>query len=203
MGNDALILASVSEEQRTCSVRLERVNDWDLSRQNTVFGGCALGQAVYMGANKLETVKVLLDAGASVDYRTFSGGSALTNAVENEDSDPAVVRIILEKLKSSCSPKEFASIVNYKRKSTTLKWKGIYFCCKGFVSTRCIENWSPCNLLQLNVVPPALNHAVMRGDVEIVKILLANGADPYIENDLASKMASGLIVADKTGPLLA
>ena len=30
----------------------------------------------------------------------------------------------------------------------------------------------------------ALNYAVMRGDVEIVKILLENGADPYIENDL-------------------
>ena len=28
----------------------------------------------------------------------------------------------------------------------------------------------------------ALNFAVMRGDVEIVKILLKNGADPYIEN---------------------
>ena len=30
----------------------------------------------------------------------------------------------------------------------------------------------------------ALNFAVMRGDVEIVKILLENGADPYVENDL-------------------
>ena len=30
----------------------------------------------------------------------------------------------------------------------------------------------------------ALNYAVMRGDVEIVKVLLENGADPYVENDL-------------------
>ena len=30
----------------------------------------------------------------------------------------------------------------------------------------------------------ALDYAVMRGDVEIVKILLENGANPYIENDL-------------------
>ena len=30
----------------------------------------------------------------------------------------------------------------------------------------------------------ALNLAVRRGDVEIVKILLENGADPYVENDL-------------------
>ena len=30
----------------------------------------------------------------------------------------------------------------------------------------------------------ALNYAVMRGDVEIVEILLENSADPYVENDL-------------------
>ena len=30
----------------------------------------------------------------------------------------------------------------------------------------------------------ALNYAVTRGDVEIVQILLENGADPYVENDL-------------------
>ena len=30
----------------------------------------------------------------------------------------------------------------------------------------------------------ALNYAVIRGDIEIVKILLENSADPYIENDL-------------------
>ena len=56
-----------------------------------------------MGANKLETVKVLLNAGASLDYRTFSGGNVLTNSVENEDSDPDVVRLVLEKMKSSFS----------------------------------------------------------------------------------------------------
>ena len=85
----------------------ERVKDWDLSRQNTVLGGCALAIGVYMGANKLETVKILLDAGASLDWRTFAGGNVLTNAVDNEDSDPDVVRIVLEKMKSSFSEKEF------------------------------------------------------------------------------------------------
>mgnify|MGYP007000098084 CR=1 len=68
-----------------------------------------------------------LDAGASLDYRTFAGSNVLINAVDNEDADPDVVRIILEKLKSSFTVKEFTSIVNYKRSSTTLKWKGIHF----------------------------------------------------------------------------
>ena len=43
----------------------------------------------------------------------------------------------------------------------------------------------------------ALNFAVMRGDVEIVKILLENGADPYIENDLGM---NAFDICEKSGP---
>ena len=43
----------------------------------------------------------------------------------------------------------------------------------------------------------ALNLAVVRGDVEIVKILLENGADPYIENDLGM---NAFDVCNKAGP---
>ena len=109
---------------------LERVKDWDLNRQNTVLGGCALGNAVYMGANKVETVKVLLDAGASLDYRTFTGNNVLMNAVDNEDSDPDVVRIVLEKMKSSYSENKFTSIVNLRLQASTFKWKVLYFVSK-------------------------------------------------------------------------
>ena len=149
-----------------------------------------------MGANKLETVKVLVDAGASIDYRTFSGGNALTGAVENEDSDPDVVRLILEKLKSSHSSKEFASIMNYKRKSTTLKWKSIRCVAKvlyriGMSKTGLMES------LAIHSGITALNLAVMRGDVEIVKILLENGADPYVENDLGM---NAFELSEKAGP---
>ena len=44
-------------------------------------------------------MKVLLDAGASLEFRTFTGGNLLMNAVYNEDSDPDVVRLVLEKMK--------------------------------------------------------------------------------------------------------
>ncbi len=114
-GSSAFEYASAVGRQKNLQCWLERVKNWDLNRQNTVLGGCALGNAVYMGANKLETVKVLLDAGASLDYRTFTGSNVLINAVDNEDADPNVVRIILEKLKSSCRSKEFSPIMNYKR----------------------------------------------------------------------------------------
>ena len=49
---------------------------------------------MYMGANKLETVKVLLDAGASLDFRAFTGGNVLMAAAENEDSDPDIVSFL-------------------------------------------------------------------------------------------------------------
>ena len=39
-------------------------------------------------------------------------------------------------------------------------------------------------LLAMDSGTSALNVAVIRGDVGIVKILLENGADPYVENDL-------------------
>ena len=43
----------------------------------------------------------------------------------------------------------------------------------------------------------ALNVAVIRGDVEIVKILLENGANPYIENDLNM---NAFDICEKVGP---
>ena len=42
-----------------------------------------------------------------------------------------------------------------------------------------------------------LHSAVSRGDVEIVTILLENGADPYIENDLGM---NAFDVCNKAGP---
>ena len=118
------------------------------------------------------------------------------NAVENEDSDPDIVRIILEKFKSSCSPKEFASIVNYKRTSTTIKWKGIYLVARmlyrsGLTKTGLLHS------LASDSGTSALNLAVIRGDVEIVKILLENGADPYVENDLGM---NAFDICNKAGP---
>ena len=41
------------------------------------------------------------------------------------------------------------------------------------------------------------NYAVRRGDVEIVKILLENGADPYVENDLGM---NAFEIYEKCGP---
>ena len=167
-------------------------------RKNTVVGGCALGNAVYMGANKLETVKVLLDAGVDLHYRTHSGSSVLTNAISNEDSDPDVVRLVLQKLKSACNGdvKKFHDLVNYSTKSTTFKWKSIYFAAKTLYRTGMARDGLMCYLAIDSGMTP-LNYAVKRGDVEIVKILLENGADPFVKNDLGM---NAFEICDRCGP---
>jgi ankyrin repeat protein len=43
----------------------------------------------------------------------------------------------------------------------------------------------------------ALCYAVSRGDVEIVKILLENGADPYVGNDLGM---NAFDICEEAGP---
>ena len=120
----------------------------------------------------------------------------MSGAVENEDSDPNIIRLVLKKLKTSFSDEEFISIVNYKRTSTTLKWKGIYSVAKVLYRTGASKG----GLMKFLVIrsgTSALNLAVLRGDVEIVKILLEYGADPYVENDLGMNVFK---ICDMVGP---
>ena len=86
--------------------------------------------------------------------------------------------------------------MNYKRTSTTIKWKGIYFVAKTLRRTGTSKTGLMA-YLALESGTTALNLAVMRGDVEIVKILLENGADPYVENDLGM---NAFDICNKAGP---
>ena len=83
-----------------------------------------------------------------------------------------------------------------QEKATTLKWKGIYFVAKALYRTGASKTGLMA-YLALESGTTALNLAVMRGDVEIVKILLENGADPYIENDLGM---NAFELCEKAGP---
>ncbi len=116
----------------------------------------------------------------------------------NEDSDPDVVRLVLKKLKSSCNGdvKKCHDLVNYNRKATTFKWKSINFAAKLLHRTG-IAKSGLMGYLAIESGTTPLNLAVIRGDVEIVKILLENGANPFVENDLAM---NAFEICDRCGP---
>ena len=99
-------------------------------------------------------------------------------------------------MKSSFSEKEFTSIVNYRYKASTWKWKSIKLVAKSLYRTG-ISKTGLMKFLAFEAGTTALNFAVMRGDVEIVKILLENGADPYVENDLGM---NAFDICKKAGP---
>ncbi|MDC3321666.1 ankyrin repeat domain-containing protein, partial [bacterium] len=134
--------------------------------------------------------------GTRLDFRTFAGGTILTGAVENEDSDPDVIRLILEKLKSSSDSKTFTSLVNYQRKSTTFKWKSIRLTATALYRMGLAKSGLMWSLGIYSGTTP-LNAAVMRGDVKVVKILLENDANPYVENDLGM---NAFEICEKCGP---
>ncbi len=151
-----------------------------------------------MGAKKLETVKTLVDFGADyLNFRSFAGATVLMHAVENEDSSPEVIRFILEKLKcSSSSVENVSSFVNIRMEARTFKWKSLLFVAKLSCRTG-VLNSGLMKMMATWAGLTALGFAVIRGDVEIVKILLENGADPYIENDLGM---NAFDICEKAGP---
>jgi len=122
----------------------------------------------------------------------------LTNAVGNEDSEPEVVRVILKSLESFYGDGNtgFKSIANYRCRATTFKRKGIEFVAKAMHRTGLIRS-KLMTYVATKAGTTALKLAVVRGDVEIVKILLEHGADPYVENDLGM---NAFEICKKFGP---
>ena len=191
IGNVPFHYAAIGSQVKNIDYWLERFPEWDLELPNTVVGGIALGLAVCMGPKKYDTVKRLLDAGASVETLTHSGGTILCGACSNTDADPAVIRLILEHLRSmrGCSRgKDIVGGINHRAYTGTcaqsMKWYLIHTLTKALYRCRLIKSGLFTHLA-MEPGSTALHFAVRSGDYSLVELLLSEGsANPRIRNDL-------------------
>jgi hypothetical protein len=180
IGNNSLMQACILNRIDNVNYWLEKFPDWKLKTRNNTFGGVALTLAIYAGANRLALVKRLIELGANVSTITHYGGSVLFSACSNEDCDPDVVRFLL---KSSCLN------INLQIKARTTYWKIMYLVAKTAMRVLNTAN----GLLRSIAVDSgatALHYAAMRGDLEIVEMLLSEGADTSLKNDLGQDAAA-------------
>jgi hypothetical protein len=124
---------------------------------------------------------------------THAGFSVLMAACANEDSDPNVVKEILKLYDDT---KDRKININYRMKSQTTKWKLLRGTAKLLVRTG-LSKSNLMSRLAHGAGMTALHYAARRGDVEIVKLLLEAGADPYVVNDLG---VNAFEICNKFGP---
>jgi len=177
-GSDALMMACALNRVQNVKFWLKRFPGWNLEAKNTALGGFALGTSVYVGPNKFKLTKLLLESGARIDTLTHRGSSPLIAACSNEDCDPCVVKLLLK----------HDAEVNLQFRARTMKWKFIHFVAKGL--TRVLNT---SNGLLRSIAgdsgSTSLHYAAMRGDMEIVELLLSAGADPSVKQDLGHNAA--------------
>ena len=128
-----------------------------------------------MGPKRFELAKLLLTQGSLPTRFNARGSSALMSLCSNEDCDISVLKHLLG---TSCG-----NLVNVQRHAKTLKWRMIYRLAKSVVRFG-LNDAGLMRALASQNGATALHHAVQRGDVDVVNLLLENGADPTIKNDL-------------------
>ena len=176
MGNDALMMAAILGRVDNVRFWLTKYETWNLERRNKIVGGTVLGHTLYAGSNKLKMVKVLVEAGANLEYSSYTGGTALHNIAECEDSDPNVLKFVIAHVKDSAS---------LKSKPTTLLWKCFFLAAKSLyrlgISSK---SGGVVNFFARESGTTPLHRAIVRGDLEIVRMLLDAGADVNVKSDL-------------------
>ena len=180
MGNDALILGSGFGRAENVDVWFESVPNWNVNRCNSLFGATAAHVCCNMGSKMLKTLKRLVFHGANIQAVNWAGSSLLHDVVSSHDSDPDVVKFLLKHNLDT----------NARACARSGKWKVIFF------ATRCMNNLfklshgSLIRRLALEEGRTPLQDAVLRGDMEIVEILLEHGTEPSIKNNLGRDVLS-------------
>ena len=127
----------------------------------------------------------MIESGIDLRKLSYAGQSVLVAACANPDCDPQIVTLLLDLLRDACSSEEeFVRFLNLGSNPRTLKWKTIYFVSKCISRTFVWKASGLISSLALSSGSTALHYAVIRGDLEILNILLAAGADPFVKNGL-------------------
>ncbi len=175
-GNHPFLYATFTNRLDNIKTWLARFPKFDLQTPNRMFGGVALSCAVYLGPDRYELVKYLIERGAAVDSFTHAGSSILHSACANPDVDPRVVSLLLEQ-------GFIRENIDLKRKGRTLKWKLLQFVAK--TTTRTLSK--PSGLMEhiaIDTGSTALHEVARHGDMEVLDILLKAGANPGVKNDM-------------------
>ena len=138
-------------------------------------GGTALGFAVLLGPNKLETVKALVKAGSNpLEFTAFTGTTCLHNAAASKDADAELVRYLLEL-------PGVRALINTPMRARTLKWKATY------LATRLLVKLGAKKAILLEVSEWSKNTALIgaarNGNAAVMKVLVEEGsADTQLRN---------------------
>jgi ankyrin repeat protein len=176
IGFDAFMIASTLGRIENVKYWLKRFPEWDVKRKNKIAGDCALSLALFQGPRRLEILKVLMEHGASLNVFNDLGASVLIGICCNEDVDLQVLQLLVQK-------KEFVNIVNYQISARSVKWRIIQRIAQFLTQNKLTDSGIVSSLAYLSG-STAIRYAATRGDIDLVDILLQNGADPSIKNDL-------------------
>ena len=174
---DAVICASISGNVECLKYFLKQYPNWDMNRQLKMTGAKALHCAVLLGANKLDVVKVLIENGASPDVLSNSGSSVLTNAVENVDSGPDLIEYILKRVSKNRG-------VHYRQAAKTTKFQVAMKLSVVLTRMGQFKHHARMSYVAHRSGRTALHCAMRNGDVEIIEILLSEGANLNVKDNL-------------------
>jgi hypothetical protein len=154
----------------------KRFPKWDFSRRDRAVGATALAHAIWIGPNKLEAVKALIEAGANplLEFTAFTGTTCLHNTATNKDADAELVRYLLDL-------PEVRALVNTPMRARTLKWKATY------LATRLLVKLGAKKAILLEVSEWSKNTALIgaarNGNAAVMKVLVEEGsADTQLRN---------------------
>ena len=180
-GSDPLMAAALSQQLANVKIWFTKNDKWNVNSRGLKFGATALSIALYSGRQNLSLVRYLIEEQGANEFMISSNGhSSLTSLCSNDDCDPKVVRYLL---------KQRGLHVNYQITSQTIKWKMLRATARLVVRSKIKQSNLLRRIAEGGGLTP-LHYAARRGDVEVVEILMSNGANHSIKNDMGRDVLS-------------